>query len=170
MKILVTYATRAGSTISVAHKIGHSLRARGLTVDVEPVRLVDNVEQYDAVIIGSAIRFGGWLPEAVDFVKMNVDALIGKPVVYFTACITLAEDTPEHRKTVYEYVEPVRQLLQPVEEGYFAGSLELQNLSLPVRMLARSIRAPRGDFRDYDDMEQWALGLIPLLQGGLEPA
>lgn len=167
-KILVTYATRAGSTISVAHKIGYSLRAQHFVVDIKPVKLVEDIEQYDAFVIGSAIRFGGWLPEAIDFVKDNLWYLIDYPVIYYTTCITLAVDTPENRETVAQYIEPIRQILKPVEEGYFAGSLDMKSLSLPVRMLARGINAPRGDFRNYDDIHQWALGLVPLLQSQLE--
>ena len=57
-KILVTYATRAGSTFEVAVLVAEVLRAAGATVDVKYVTAVHELEGYDAVVVGSSIRMG----------------------------------------------------------------------------------------------------------------
>jgi menaquinone-dependent protoporphyrinogen oxidase len=75
-RILVTYATRAGSTVEVAAAIGETLRGSGFSVDVKPVKEKPSVEGYQAVVVGSAIRLGSWLPEAVNFVKNNQDRVL----------------------------------------------------------------------------------------------
>src|SRR5262245_37997871 len=67
--ISVTYATRAGSTAEVAAAIGQSLAAHGFSVEVKPIKENPAVEHYDAILIGSAVRMGQWLPEAVKFVE-----------------------------------------------------------------------------------------------------
>ncbi len=74
-RILVTYAIRKNSTAEVAHCIAETLRAAGQTVDLQTVKAVRDVGRYDAVVLGSAIRFGHWLPEAVNFVSANREAL-----------------------------------------------------------------------------------------------
>ncbi len=73
-KVLVAYASRAGSTAEVAQAVAEVLRARsgGDTVDVLPVKIGQRPQPcYRAVIAGSAIRMGKWLPEAVEFVAKN---------------------------------------------------------------------------------------------------
>ncbi len=97
-KILVTYATRAGSTIEVAQTIAQTLGATGATVNVRPVKNVKDIKGYDALVIGSAIRMGQWFPEAVQFVKNNQPILTGIPVAYFLVSGYLKDDTPEMRK------------------------------------------------------------------------
>ena len=85
-KILVAYATRAGSTTEAAQAIAEALRALyswGDTVDVLPVKAVNDLSPYRAVIAGSAIRMGHWLPEAVDFVTKNQAELAKVPVAFF---------------------------------------------------------------------------------------
>ena len=83
-RILITYATKAGSTVDIAVAIGQTLYARGFLVDVKPVKENPVLKGYQAVLMGSAIRMGSWLPEAVDFVKTNQQALNKMPVALFT--------------------------------------------------------------------------------------
>jgi len=64
-KILVTYASRTGSTAGVTKAIGKTLSENGLTVDVLPVQDVKDLESYRAVVAGSAIQAAKWLPEAM---------------------------------------------------------------------------------------------------------
>ncbi len=52
-KILVTYASRAGSTQGVAEAIGKSLADGGAAVDVRPMRDVQDLTPYRAVVAGS---------------------------------------------------------------------------------------------------------------------
>jgi len=50
-KILVTYATRAGSTTEIAAEIGQTLVARGFNVEVKPVKEVSSLAGYQSVIL-----------------------------------------------------------------------------------------------------------------------
>ncbi|HZM12768.1 MAG TPA: flavodoxin domain-containing protein, partial [Bacteroidales bacterium] len=78
-RILITYATRTGSTEGVAKTIGVTLSLMGETVDVIPMQDVKDSSAYKAVIAGSAIQAANWLPEAMDFVKDNREVLTQKP-------------------------------------------------------------------------------------------
>jgi menaquinone-dependent protoporphyrinogen oxidase len=165
--ILVVYATRTGGTAPVAEAIASALQTEGLNVDVGPVREITDIHQYDAVVLGSSIRVGGWLPEMIDFMKDNLRYLQNMPVAFFTVCLTLSEDTSENRETVRHYLDPVRQLVNPVTEGYFAGKMDYARLSLPVRWMVKKMKAPEGDFRDWNKIRQWATDLKPFLVGNL---
>ena len=164
MKILVAYATKAGSTAEVAAEIGRVIESKGgCQVDVRPVGKLNGVDGYDAVVIGSAIRAGKWLPEATKFVEKHRDALGRVPVACFLVCLTLSEDTEENRRTVAAYLDPVREVVQPVEMGLFAGVMDYSKLPFILRLMMKAMKSPQGDFRDWEAIRTWAADLRPAL-------
>ncbi len=154
--ILVAYATRAGSTGEVAQAIGQALTEHGKEVQVCAVQDVTDLTPYRAVIVGSAIRAGSWLPEAVAFVKQHKSVLEKLPLVYFLVCATLREDTPKHHDEVLAYLKPVRAMLEPLEVGLFAGKLDADHLPFLERMMVKVMRSPQGDWRDWTAIHDWA--------------
>jgi menaquinone-dependent protoporphyrinogen oxidase len=104
-RVLVTYATKAGSTAEVAARIGEILSTQDLAVDVLPVSNVDDVTPYRAVIAGSAIRVGHLLPEVMSFVKKNQAALQQRPFSVFVVCMTMTKEDAESRKTASAYLD-----------------------------------------------------------------
>ncbi len=169
-RILVTYASRRGSTGEVAQAIAQTLRDGGATVDRVPIADVNDLAAYQAVIVGSAIRFGRWLPEAVEFVANNRQFLSQVPTAYFTVCMTLHQDTEENRRTAAEFLDPVRAILTPTSEGWFAGKLVYREINLWQRTLARAIKFPEGDFRNWEAIRGWAenvMSSIKTLERGM---
>lgn len=159
-KVLVTYATRCGSTGEVAETIARALCEAGATVDVRPVKEVEDVGPYQAVIVGSAIRIGRWLPEATKFVETHRAELGRVPLAYFGVCMTVTEDTEEERREAEGYLQPVRDLIQPAEEAMFAGAVNYQKLPFVLRFLMKNMmKSPEGDFRDWEAIRAWAGGL-----------
>ena len=57
---------------------------------------------YSAVVAGSAIRGGKWLPEAMQFVQAQRAALAQKRLAVFLVCMTLAmpRANDQYRRTV----------------------------------------------------------------------
>lgn len=155
MRILVTYATRAGSTAEVAAVVGENLSTRGYAVEVKPVKQNPDPSGYAAVIIGSAIRMGNWLPEAVDFVKRNQAALNRVPVALFTVHMLNTGDDETSRAARLAYLNAVRPLLNNAEEVYFEGKMDFSRLSFLDRMIARMVGAVEVDRRDWDKIRGW---------------
>ena len=162
-KILVTYATRAGSTFEVAEQVAEVLRGTGATVDVKPVPAVQEVESYDAVVVGSAIRMGQWLPEAVAFVKAHREPLSHIPTAYFLVSGLIREDTPEMRGKVLAFLDPVRQILEPASIGLFAGKIDYSKMNGLDRSIAEAVSSSEGDWRNWEAIRSWAQGLLPIL-------
>ena len=155
-RILVTYATRAGSTIEVAAAIGETLAARGFEVDVKSVKEKPSPNRYQAVLVGSAIRMGNWLPEAVEFVKDNQGMLNQMPVALFTIHMLNRGDDKESRANRQAYLKDVRPLLKPVEEVFFAGRFDLSRLSILDRMISKAVKAVDEDCRDWEKIHNWS--------------
>ncbi len=161
-KILVAYASKYGSTGGVADAIGKELCDRGAAVDVCMLKTVGDLNEYRAVVLGSAIYRGKWLPEAVDFVERNRGVLRQVPLAYFLVCITMCEPTEENRRKVLAYLDPVLKAVpqvQPVKVGTFAGALDYSNLSWPIKEIMKLKGAPEGDFRHWDVIRAWTTGL-----------
>ena len=163
-KILVAYASRTGSTGEVAETIGEVLRDGGATVDIHWAKDVTNVNAYRAVVAGSAIYMGQWMSEAVKFVKTHQDALSRMPVAYFAVCLTMKDDTEANRRTVAAYLDPVREVVQPVGLGLFAGRLDSSKLPFHYRLIIKAMKQPEGDYRDWEAIRTWAGELLPVLK------
>ncbi len=155
-KILIAYATRAGSTAEVAQKIAEVIAAKGLEVEVLPVRKVKDLAPYRAVIVGSAIRAAHWLPEAMDFVEAHKAQLCELPTAFFTVSLTMRQKTEANLKKVESFVDPVRHLCPPKAEGFFAGKMDPKTLSIPTRIMIRAMKTEHGDYRDWDAVRAWA--------------
>lgn len=155
-RILVAYATRAGSTAEVAAEVGSTLSQRGFLVDVKPVKEVQALEGYQAIVLGSAVRMGNWLPEMVDFVKAQQQRLGALPVSLFTVHLLNLEENEASRAARQAYLQAVRPLLRPTEEAYFAGKMDFSRLSFFDRMVAKLVKAVETDRRDWNAVRAWA--------------
>ncbi len=155
-KVLVAYASRLGSTGDVAQAIGEELTARGNVVEVKLAKDVQDLSSYGTVLLGSAVRMGRWLPEAVDFLKQNADSLVSKSVSYFTVCMTMQQDTPENRARAQGITGAPRAIREPVAEGFFGGRMDYGKLSFMEQTILRAKKTPEGDFRDWDAIRTWA--------------
>lgn len=168
-KILVTYASRTGWTVGVAEVIGKTLAEDGTQVDVIPMREVKDISAYRAVVAGSAVNGGAWLPEAVQFVQSHQADLKSKPFAAFLVCMTLAmRNGGQYRSHVAAWLDPVRRSVRPVSEGLFAGGLDVSKVPsfgdrLKFRLSVLFGAWQEGDHRDWNAIREWALSLRPLL-------
>jgi len=167
-KILVTYATRAGSTAGVAEAIGKTLAGGGAQVDVLPMEKVKDLSPYRAVVAGSAIQDKQWLPEAMLFLRVHQAELAQKPFAAFLVCMTMTIGNGKYRDEVATWMAPVRKLVRPVSEGLFAGALDISKVpSFSDRLKFRLSVAmgvwSEGDHRDWKAIRLWAEELRSIL-------
>lgn len=76
MRVLVAHGSRHGSTQEVAGAVASTLRGAGAEVELRSVSDVGGVEQYDAVVVGSAVYMGRWVEEVLRFLVSNVAAML----------------------------------------------------------------------------------------------
>lgn len=169
-RVLVAYDTGCGSTAEVAKAISGVLDNATTTVDLRLVGEADNPGHYDAVVVGSAVRRGRWLSNALDFVGDHGPVLREIPTAYFLTCVALYRNTPQTQKKALSYLKPTLKAapsVKPISMGLFAGALDYAKLNPIMRLIMKSKMEdkgiPEGDFRDFAAIKAWAGGLAPQL-------
>jgi menaquinone-dependent protoporphyrinogen oxidase len=163
--ILIAYATRSGSTQEVAEKIAATLRESGLTVDVKPVKQVQALDSYRAVVVGAPLYMSDWLKEARDFLSRHRATLTTVPVAVFALGPTenKEKDWTETRKQ-FDSVVSKYPWLTPVAADLFGGKFDPAKLTFPYNLIPALRRMPVSDIRDWDAIRTWAENLAVQLQ------
>ena len=150
MTVLVTCASKHGATTEIAEALGRDLWARGVDAEVRSADEVDGVRAYDAVVLGSAIYMGKWLPEATALVTECAEDLAVRPTWLFSSG-PLGDPPQPEASDLHELVDRLHARGHRV----FGGKLERGTLSLPERAVTRMVKAPYGDFRDWTAVDRW---------------
>ena len=153
MKILLTSSSRHGSTDEVAAVIAERLQAAKIDVDIKRPEDVDVVDGYDAFILGSAVYMTKWTPEAVDFTERFHESLKARPVWAFSVGLS---GLPKGKVSDPMRIGPVLLAIDPEDHVTFPGRFDPSKLSLRERSIARLGGASEGDYRDWDQVRQWA--------------
>ena len=163
-RALVVYATRAGSTGEVAQTISERLCAIGFDAEVQPVEAVNSLAGFQAVVLGSAVRYGAWLPEMTRFIESRRSELARLPLAIFTLHMQALGDDAASQDTRSGYTKAVRAVVTPRDEVFLAGKVDLARLNFLERMAVKMVKSPVGDKRDWVRIRQWADGLGEKLQ------
>jgi menaquinone-dependent protoporphyrinogen oxidase len=154
-RILVAYASKCGSTAEVADAVGESISKAGLIVDVKPVSTISSVAGYDAVVVGSAIRYGAWLTEATEFLMNNQTLLQTIPAAIFTVHMLNLSDTPEDTAIREGYLKSIKEYVDPVQAVFFAGKMDFSKLSFFEKIVSKAVNSVEADKRDWDQIRRW---------------
>jgi menaquinone-dependent protoporphyrinogen oxidase len=164
--ILVAYASKHGATQEVAGRIAWRLKAAGQQAEVRSVEAGADLSAYDAFVVGSAAYMGHWLKEAAEFVRRNRAVLATRPLWLFSSGPLGTRATDAHgRDLLRAAAEPAefaefRQAVHPRDQRVFFGALDPDTLGFCERLLRRlpagRAALPKGDFRDWAEIEAWA--------------
>ena len=154
MRVLVTVASKHGSTREIAEAVADELRNQKLSVDVQDAGDVRDIAGYEAVILGSAIYAGNWMPEAKTFAEHFRAELANLPVWLFSSG-PLGEGDPQPQDDPIQLSQPMGEV-ETRDHQVFVGKLDPDTLGFAERLIAKAVRAPWGDFRDWDAIRAWA--------------
>lgn len=188
-RLLVAYATMAGSTGEVAQAVGEEIGKHGVQVDVLPISQVQTLDGYDGVVLGGPMIMG-WHRAAVKFLKKHRKAFKKIPLAVFVMAISLTktadmsvEGVPvtvdeklpkppvkndklnfrERYATLHNYLRPIlaaTRSSKPASIGIFGGKLEYGRLKWWAVLFAMLIvQAQAGDRRNWPVIHSWAAGI-----------
>ena len=157
MVVLVAFASKHGSTQGIAERIAEKLRQLDKEAEARPVEAIKDLRSYQAFVIGSAVYYGSWLKEATEWVHRNQAVLSQHPVWLFSVGPLGSEvqDGEQQPKEMAQF----QQAIGPREHRIFYGALDPSHLSFAERVMVKAVRAPEGDFRDWEAIEAWAASL-----------
>lgn len=156
MTVLVAYSSKRGSTAEIAETVAATLRREGLGVCLKPVEDVDNLDQFDAVVLGSAVYMKRWRGDAKHFLKKHRKALRQMPFWVFSSGPVgdPAKDNPD-------WMEPPK-LAEKVEEMggrahvVFGGCVPAEPKGFMERAMAEGVPKQYRDRRDWVQIREWA--------------
>lgn len=166
--ILVAYATRSGSTQEVAEAVAATLREDGLDVEVQPLREVQSLADYGAVVLGAPLYMFHWHKDAKRFLARHRQALTALPTAIFA--LGPFEDKPEDWAGVRAQLD--KELakfpwLAPVAIEIVGGKFDPATLRFPFNLIPGLKRLPASDIRDWPAIRAWANGLAEQFQPAL---
>jgi menaquinone-dependent protoporphyrinogen oxidase len=157
-RIAIIFGSVDGHTARVAERIAATLVRAGHAVDVAPAGppgIAASLAQYDAVIVGSAIRYGHHRPQVEALVRANLGTIVERPNAFFS--VSLSAGGPGARPAeasgyVEEFIE--RTGWQPRSVALFAGALRYTHYNPFIRFMMRLIVGIAGGetdtTRDYE--------------------
>ncbi|MFD2841342.1 flavodoxin domain-containing protein [Populibacterium corticicola] len=162
MKVLVTAASRHGSTREIVEWIAEELRAVGIDSDTADIKNVTDVADYDGVVIGSAIYVGQWLTEARDLIDHLSPELQDKHVWLFSSGLA---DAPAKDANGTPSLKSRMEQTGAQGHRHFPGKLDVLDLSLAERAAIMAARGKYGDNRDPKAIREWAREIGQALVG-----
>ena len=164
MRVLVSAASRHGGTSEVAEVIARTLIAAGLDAELRRPDEVASLDGYGAVVLGSAVYYGQWLPTALDLVRRNRVPLAGLPLWLFSVGpLGAPEAKPSEEPAI---VAELAERTKARGHRVFAGALDRKRLGLAEKVIASVVKAPEGDFRDWAQIRRWAGEIASEIQLG----
>jgi menaquinone-dependent protoporphyrinogen oxidase len=168
MRVLVVVASRHGATEQIAAEIAKTLRIAlsadlpGTVVDLRSAEQVDTLDGCHAVVLGSAVYMGRWLPAAREFADRHADALATLPVWLFSSGPIGEPPKPDQDPAD---VAKIAAGIAARDHHTFTGQLDRHRLSFAERTVVRAVHAAEGDFRDWPAIREWAIEIGAALRG-----
>ena len=157
-RVLIAYGTMSGSTAGVAQAVAEVVEKEGWEVTAEPVENIKDVQGYDAIVVGTAVRMFHVLGKTRRFLRKHKKSLQNIPVAYFLVCLTMSEDTPENIEQATKFAQPMISTKEPVSLGLFGGCIDHEKMTdifaLPLKQM------PEQDHRDWEKIRAWASDLV----------
>lgn len=171
-RVLVTAASRHGSTHEIADVLARLLQESaaaaggGLTAAALHAENQPDPAVYDAVVLGSAVYGGSWLEPARNLAHRHAAVLRARPLWLFSSGPI---GGPPHPPAEPYDLAALTALLAPRGHRVFPGRMDRSLLTSPERAMVTAMRAPVGDFRDWDLVRGWAAEIAAALTGAPVP-
>ena len=142
LRVLVTYASRYGSTRAIAEVVAATLRAQGMEANARPIREVTDLLAYDAVVVGGAVYGGILHADATAFIERHRAELSVIPLACFVVGARFAlRDEPEAARQREVVAAQVLARVSPLDLHCFAGCTT--GLPRNIHAFARKMRSAR---------------------------
>lgn len=165
-QVLVTASSKHGATAEIADAIARRLREHGVASIRQAPEDVDTVEQFDGVILGSAVYAGRWQPDASKFAARFAAQLRERDVWLFSSGPVGDPPGPVDDPVG---IEQLMTDLAANGHQVLPGRIDLRALGRGERLVVRALKVPDGDARDWDAVSGWADEIAAALRSSADP-
>jgi menaquinone-dependent protoporphyrinogen oxidase len=166
MRVLVSTASKHGSTADIGRAIADVLTGEGIEARILAPEQVTSLDEFDAVILGSAVYAGRWMKSMKDMTERLGEELAARPVWLFSS--GPIGDPPKPEEDPVD-VAAISERTGARGHFLFAGKLDKKTLNFGERAIVGALKAPEGDFRDWDEIRDRALSIVEELSAGVSP-
>jgi menaquinone-dependent protoporphyrinogen oxidase len=153
--VLVAYATKHDSTAEIAERIAAAMRDAGHPAEARPASEVDDLSDYGAVVLGSAVYANGWRREARAFAGRHAHALQEMRVWLFSSGPFGAPEDHPTAPTPH-VAEKLSTQLGAREHVMLGGRVPPDPGNVVERAMLKSTPPEKRDARDWPAIEAWA--------------
>ncbi len=155
-KILICYYSETHSTEEVCNNIGETL-AHENDVTIKPISEVDDLFNYETIMIAAPIHGMRWHQNAFDFVLTHERILKDKEIIYIALASMAYQGRHFWQKKVFKALEKPSKIVKPIETAVFGGlSVDMPSFFSFVFGIPKTRKA---DQRDWNMIEEWKKNL-----------
>lgn len=162
--ILISYASRYGSTQKIASYLAKTLERETGKTQLQAIDDVVSIKAFDTLIIGSGLYLGKWLDEATEFLDSFKTQLSEKQVWLFSTgspeeALTLKGSSyPENLKRPLGYFEPM-------DIATFSTKIDARQFNLEDYLLLQRMQVLEADNHNWQNIKLWGQSIAAKLTG-----
>lgn len=187
--ILIVHTSRFGSTSEIVQEIADTIEKDesdfSITInDLRDKPKIDNLEDYDGIIVGSGVKYGRWTKESLNFLKKNRN-IIKRHNIMLAVFVSSGEaaNPSTYGKAKEKYLEKVFEKIE-LNNGEvalaeaFGGVFDLSSNSsynfIERKMIKRVAQSKEpgfvvkdgkmNDFRNWQAIKNWAIDFRNLVK------
>lgn len=156
-RVLICYYTETHSTEEVCQNIHDTLNPK-YDVTMKPIHKVDDLFQYETIIIAAPVHGMRWHQTAFDFVLTHERILKEKEVVYVALASMAYQGRHFWQKKVFKSLERPSKIVKPIETAVFGGLIG--DMPRFFSFLFGIPKKAKKDQRDWNLIEEWKKNLM----------
>jgi menaquinone-dependent protoporphyrinogen oxidase len=153
MRVLVCAASKHGATAQIGEALAKALCDTGVPAEIRAPEQVVDLQGYDALVLGSGVYMGRWLPAARRLADRVSGRLDGRPVWLFSSGPVGDRSREDSRPPVD--VTAIIAATGAREHRVFGGRMQRAQLGFFHRAIMAAMHIADGDERDWDEIAAW---------------
>jgi len=156
MNILIVYAGKYGTTLTVCEIFKSRFDAAGDEATISRADALVSPKSYDALVFACPLYLGKWIKYFAEYIERYKAHMNDQPVAVCTIGYTFKDGDEKSLNIAKNAASLLRTYTKPVIEGYFAGRVDMNKLDKGDRDIAVLARMKEGDYLDEEAVAKWA--------------
>lgn len=162
MTLLIAYASVHGSTEDMAVYLATVLNRAGLKTESKPIAEIQSLDGYEAVILGSPVHAGMWVPAMQRFLHQFYKPLSARSVYAWLTCMRVLEEGGYDHARKYYIASELETMPHVRSIEIFPGRIIPADLTWQEHSTlnnrydgAYNVTYVHGDYRDWVRFQEW---------------